>query len=402
MAVVKNIKETVAEEKKPVAPTYEQHKTPAEATAYKNALEDLKKPGEMQVSYADQWSDVVNKINNREPFKYDINADALYQQYKDHYTRGGNLAMQDTIGKASALTGGYGTSYAQQVGQQTYNSYMQQLNDKIPELYQLALDQYNKEGDDLYKQHSMYSDLFARDYGMHRDAISDYNNERAYLTDAMRYADTTAYNRNLDAYNITRDAYDSELGNYWKRLEYGDAKQRSNQETLVAMMSVGYKPTEQELADAGLNSGMYNAYAETYNKNKEKEEQQELLNWIANGYEPRTSELVKVGIDPEKYNALKASQTADAQPKEIVPGSDVELAIMDAINGAETLEELAAVLRRYSKYDPAVLDSLAAKKKAELSPAEDDETGTDVEEKASAFKNPLEWALEMIRKSQKD
>ena len=96
---------------------------------------------------------------NREDFQYDMNADALYQQYKDRYMEMGRDAMEDTMGQAAALTGGYGSSYAQNVGQQAYNSYMQQLGDVVPELYQLAYDRYQDKGDQLHKTYQSWAEL---------------------------------------------------------------------------------------------------------------------------------------------------------------------------------------------------------------------------------------------------
>ena len=96
---------------------------------------------------------------NREDFQYDLNGDALYQQYKNQYQELGRNAMEDTMGQAAALTGGYGSSYAQNVGQQAYNSYMQQLGDVVPELYQLAYDRYQNKGDQLYKTYQSWSQL---------------------------------------------------------------------------------------------------------------------------------------------------------------------------------------------------------------------------------------------------
>lgn len=94
---------------------------------------------------------------SREDFQYDMNADALYQQYKDRYQQLGKKAMQDTMGKAAALTGGYGSSYAQNVGQQAYQGYLQQLDDVIPELYQLAYNRYQAKGDRLYKTYQSWA-----------------------------------------------------------------------------------------------------------------------------------------------------------------------------------------------------------------------------------------------------
>ena len=74
------------------------------------------------------------------------------------------MAMMDTLGQAATLTGGYGNSYAQGAGQQAYQSYLQGLNDKIPELYQLALERYDREGDRLYKGYTMLNEQEGQDY----------------------------------------------------------------------------------------------------------------------------------------------------------------------------------------------------------------------------------------------
>lgn len=126
--------------------------------------------------YKSQWQtqldDTMNRIMNREKFSYDLNGDALWKQYKDQYTTGGKLAMMDTMGQAAQLTGGYGNSYAQGVGQQAYQGYMQGLTDKIPELYQLALDQYDREGSKMLQDYSMLQDREDTDYGRYQDQMA--------------------------------------------------------------------------------------------------------------------------------------------------------------------------------------------------------------------------------------
>lgn len=108
-----------------------------------------------------QLDEVMKQIQerNRKPFSYNIEGDALYQQYKNHYNKQAELAMKDAIGQASALTGGYGNSYAQSAGNQAYQAQMNNLNDIIPDLYQVAYDKYNKETDDLYNQYSLLTKL---------------------------------------------------------------------------------------------------------------------------------------------------------------------------------------------------------------------------------------------------
>ena len=172
------------------APTAKSYLDNESVTSAKSKYDEIlsKKPEDFE--YSDTVKQAMDKILNREKFSYDLNGDALYQQYKDQFINQGKLAMQDTIGQAAAMTGGYGNSYAQSVGQQTYQGYLQQLNDKVPELYQLALNQYNQEGDDMYKQYSMLADREETDYGRYRDTVADWQNEvnRGYA----EYRDATS------------------------------------------------------------------------------------------------------------------------------------------------------------------------------------------------------------------
>lgn len=180
------------------------------------------KPG----AYESQWQatldETLNQILNREKFTYDLNADALYQQYKDQYMLQGQQAMMDTMGQAQAMTGGYGNSYAQTVGQQTYQGYLQQLNDKIPELYQLALNQYNREGDELYKQYGLYADRENQDYNRYRDSVSDYNTELDRLTDDARYQSEMDYNRYQDAYDRAYNEHRDQVGDWQNEQQRAD------------------------------------------------------------------------------------------------------------------------------------------------------------------------------------
>jgi hypothetical protein len=180
-------------------------------------------------TYGESLKAALDRINNREKFTYDLNGDALYQQYKDQYINQGRLAMQDTMGQAAAMTGGYGNSYAATVGNQAYQGYLQKLNDVVPELYNLALNKYNLEGQDLKDQYSLLKDQYNTEYGQHRDKVTDWNTEAARLSDKYynesnldysRYADnrdyhTNEYNteRNYD-YGLYSDAYNRAFTEY--------------------------------------------------------------------------------------------------------------------------------------------------------------------------------------------
>lgn len=90
------------------------------------------KPGAFNSAYTDKLNNLYDQLMNREKFSYNFNADPMYQMYKEQYTQQGRQAMEDTMGQAAALTGGYGSSYSQTAGQQTYQNYLTQLNNMIP------------------------------------------------------------------------------------------------------------------------------------------------------------------------------------------------------------------------------------------------------------------------------
>lgn len=119
--------------------------------------------------YDAQYRSTLNGLLNYKPFSYDVNADPLYQSYKQQYTRNGELAMRDTLGQVSARTGGLASSYAATAANQAYNGYMQALSDRIPDLYQIAyqqyMDEYNRRANGL----QMLDSARSTDYGRWQD-----------------------------------------------------------------------------------------------------------------------------------------------------------------------------------------------------------------------------------------
>lgn len=114
--------------------------------------------------YYVQSQETLEQIRNRGPFQFDLNGNALYQTYKNQYLHNGQRAMQDTMGKAAALTGGYGSSYGQNVGQQAYNEYLTKLNEVVPDIYAQERAAYDKEGQDLYNRWNMLNSMYQNDY----------------------------------------------------------------------------------------------------------------------------------------------------------------------------------------------------------------------------------------------
>ena len=167
-----------------------------QAQAYLNQVQS-RRPGEYQSQWDGELTELYNRIANRKQFSYDIGTDPVYQQYREQYQRQGRLAMQNTMGQAAALTGGYGSTYGEQVGQQAYNAYLQNLNDIVPDLYNAAYNRYRDEGTDLYNQYGLLSDRENQAYSRYRDTVNDYYSD---LSDA-RSAYDSAYSRDYNQWS---------------------------------------------------------------------------------------------------------------------------------------------------------------------------------------------------------
>ena len=132
---------------KPTLATDPTGETPS-ATNTATGTSDLQSQSYLDTQIADLW----DEIQNGKKFSYDMNGDALYQQYADIYQNNANRAMQNAMAQSAALTGGYGNSYAQAAGQQAYAQQMQNLNEVGMDLYDRAYAQYQDDRQELYDQ----------------------------------------------------------------------------------------------------------------------------------------------------------------------------------------------------------------------------------------------------------
>lgn len=192
-------------------------------TDAQNALQQHQqnKPGEYQSQWQQTMNDLIQQYQNRGPFQYDINADAMYQQMLDRYVGQGQQAMMDTMGQAAMLTGGYGNSYAQTAGQQTYQNYLQGAYDMMPQFYQMALDRYQNDGDQLLNKYNLLANQEDMAYSRYNDQLNRYlaeldrlqgvyDSERDY--DYSRFQNDQAFDYGMytDAqnmqYQLDRDA----------------------------------------------------------------------------------------------------------------------------------------------------------------------------------------------------
>jgi hypothetical protein len=216
-------------------------------TAAQNYLQGLQqnKPQDYVSQYDADISAAYQQLINRQPFKYDLNADMLYQQYKDQYQTLGKQAMMDTMGQAAGLTGGYGNSYAATVGNQAYQGYLQQMNNLIPELYDRAANQYAMEGDMLMDRYNLAKDMDAGDYGKWQDAYNRWFNERAAAENTFNNERGFDYGQYTDALSYWNNLAQAESDTYWRG-------QNQAYNLAMAMIQNGQTPTDELLYNANL------------------------------------------------------------------------------------------------------------------------------------------------------
>lgn len=253
--------------------------------------------------YDAQIDELLNKLLNREEFSYNEELDPLYQQYKDLYTKQGQLAMEDTMGQAAALTGGYGSTYSQAVGQQMYNAYLQKVTEMLPEFYDRAYGKYRDEGQDMKDLYGMYIDRDQVDFQRYQQEVA--NAEMAYQAAAA--AASMAYQQQQD--NI------SNLGNLYGLVSGADA---TDYERFLNNWNMNNTLDQQEYnklidkwnQDMQLSESNYNR-----RQDAQKLAQNQIDAIIAAGGTPSQALISTAGYDPSYINSLMSyyQQQAAAQ-----------------------------------------------------------------------------------------
>lgn len=151
---------------------------------------------------------MLNEILNRDEFSYDVANDPLYQQYRQMYQREGDRAMRDTLAEIATGAGGM-NSYAVTAAQQANNYYNSQLNDKIPELYQLAYNMHLQDIDNKVRDLGLLQNMDATQYARYRDTMNDWQNDKSF-----------AYGVYNDAVNQGNWNTEFNNNNYWKNKDY--------------------------------------------------------------------------------------------------------------------------------------------------------------------------------------
>ena len=302
-----------------------------QADSYLNS--QLQKIQSGKTSYSDQVRDMMDTIMGREKFTYDVDKDPLFQQALASAMGSGKTAMQDTIGQASALTGGYGSTYATSAGNQAYNTFIEDAYNNLPQYYQMAMEAYQMEGDDLYRQLDMLVGADEREYSrnvtaydatyQHRNQM--YNEAYQQFRDAKNDAYNIANLKLSEHGQLVNDAYNyfnasADYANTLYEREYNKWADEVNQAMMWAQMlnsdwwkqtefGEGVRQYEQNFAEQqrqynqnyNLDMDKFNETVRQYNENL-AEEQRQFAEKLA--YDDKWNQA-ELGY---KYSALKQDQ----------------------------------------------------------------------------------------------
>ena len=195
-----------------------------------------------------QANDLLAQYDNRAAFAYDPNADGSFQALKNQYVHQGRRAMEDTMGQATNLTGGYSSSYSQNAGNQAYDEYLTNLNAQIPALAQQARAAYDAEGQRMLDRYNLALNAANTAYSQGRDALGDLRYEQEWAQQQKAYEDELAYRQ-------------------WQQQQ---SEQDRAYQLVMQMLSTGQTPDAQLLAQAGISADYAKSMANYYKQQAAK------------------------------------------------------------------------------------------------------------------------------------
>ncbi len=142
-------------------------------------LED-NRPKDYASDYTERIDEMVRRVLSRDDFSYDPDEDPMYRKLKDEKAYLGKRAMNDAIGAASALSGGYANSFATVAGEHAYQDYMAQLAGDMNDMYQLALSAYDAETGRMESELKALTDAEEKAYERYLNDVNEYTEMLKY------------------------------------------------------------------------------------------------------------------------------------------------------------------------------------------------------------------------------
>ena len=162
--------------------------------------------------------DLFDQIMNYGDFSYDQEKDQLFQIYKQQYLSAGAGAMKNQLAAASANTGGYNNSYAQQSAQQAYNNTMSGLSDKAIELRANALTTWQNEYNQIQDRYNLVNNQKAAEESSYYNKLNAANN--AYNVFNTAYKDD--YNNQYGLWSDNRNAAQTRVNNAQSQVNWAN------------------------------------------------------------------------------------------------------------------------------------------------------------------------------------
>ena len=187
--------------------------------------------------------ETADALTNRAPFSYDPGADPLYRAAKDQYASLGRRAMEDTLGRTAALSGGYASSYAQTQSEQAYSDRIARLTELLPDYYDRARSAYDKET------------------GALRDALGDALG--LYDKDYQAWLDRQSARERAAAAETENDQWEREFAEGHERwaAEFADDHERWTQELLQEAEKWAAQQAASEASQARSDRASERSYA---------------------------------------------------------------------------------------------------------------------------------------------
>ena len=176
------------------------------------------KPKDYQSGFTAQLEALYQEISSRPGFSYDPASDTAFQSYAAQYARQGQAAMRDALGQAAHLTGGYGSSYAQSAAQQSYQQYLRQLSDVLPQLQSAAYSRYRDAGEALLDRYKLLQGQDNAEYSRWQDQVNAWQKEVAQAQDEYDKISS----RDLKNYQLLLDYYMDKAAAEQKGMHFSD------------------------------------------------------------------------------------------------------------------------------------------------------------------------------------
>ena len=127
----------------------------AQNKSYKELMElQGQSGGTQQGAGAGTSNQMLDLILGRKPFSYNAQTDPAAQAARKTAARNAQAVTRDTLGQHAAMTGGVPSTAAVSAAAQAGNNAMQQGVDRVAELEQLAFQNYQTEGQNMYNAYA--------------------------------------------------------------------------------------------------------------------------------------------------------------------------------------------------------------------------------------------------------